>query len=239
MVEVVFLGLNSCGERVYNWLVDRDDADVLALVTEKSQLEIVPRLQPSLLVASGFRHIVPPDILECPSLGSVNLHPSYLPYNRGANTNVWSIIEEEPAGVSLHYMTAEIDQGPIIARRELSVHPNDTGRSLYDRLESALVELFRDNWSAVRDGTADTIPQSHEAGTSHTTDEFSELFEIDLDERVSAGNFIDRLRALTYPPYDNAFFEIDGHRYYVDISITPEDETGDETIHWNVPSYDS
>lgn len=224
MVDVVFLGLNDTGERVYDFLTDRDDADVLALLTEPDQLDLVGRLEPDLLVSAGFRHVVPGDVLAVPSLGAVNLHNSYLPYNRGANANVWSILDDHPAGVSVHYMTEALDAGPIIDRRRVPVRPDDDARDLYERLERAHVEQFRDVWPSVRDGTAETVEQDPDGGTHHSKRDFTDLWPIDRDETTTAGAFLDRLRALTFPPYKNAYFEEDGERYYVEVSVTPASE---------------
>lgn len=239
MVDVVFLGVNRFGNELYDWLCSREDADVLALLTEAEQLSTVERLDPDLLVSAGFRHIVPAEVLDVPELGAVNLHPSYLPYNRGASPNVWSIIEGTPAGVSVHYMTPDVDQGPIIGRREVPKYPDDDGKSLYRRLEEAQIALFKEVWPQIRDGTADTERQSSDEGTFHYISDFEELFELDRSEQVTVGEFIDRLRALTFEPYDNAYFTEDGQKYYVELSITPAEETDDsETIHPNIPTYD-
>lgn len=238
MVDVVFLGLNDIGERIYQWLVDRDDARVLALLTEANQLSVVVDLEPDLLIAGGFRHIVPKDVIEVPELGAVNIHKAYLPYNRGANPNVWSILEDAPAGVSIHYMTPEVDQGPIIDRRTVPVYSDDNGRTLYDRLERAQFDQFVDVWPDIRDGSPHTISQSPEEGTHHYKREFVDLWEVSRDETVTIGTFIDRLRALTFPPYHNAYFEEDGERYYLELQVTHEDELGESTeATKNVPTY--
>lgn len=240
-IEVVFLGINDVGEQVYEWLLDREDADVVALVTTESQLDLVQRLQPDLIVSAGFRYIVPEEVLDVPDLGAVNLHKSFLPYNRGANPNVWSIIEDAPAGVSIHYMTADIDAGPIVDRQQVTVQPDDTARDLYERLEREQIDQFEAVWPSIRDGTAETIKQAEEDGTYHYKQDFVDLWEIDHEETVEAGSFLDRLRALTFPPYRNAYFEVDGRRYYVEVSITPEDAddaTGDDVAAKNVPEYD-
>jgi methionyl-tRNA formyltransferase len=221
MVDIVFLGINETGERVYDYLTDRDDANVLAILTEAEQLDVVTRLEPDLIVSAGFRHIVPDDILAVPDLGAVNLHNSYLPYNRGANANVWSILDDHPAGVSMHYMTAETDAGPIIDRREVSIRPDDDARTLYERLEDAHVEQFAAHWPAIRDDTAGTVEQDPDGGTHHYKCEFTDLWRLDRDETTTVGRLLDRLRALTFPPYKNAYFEADGERYYVEVTITP------------------
>lgn len=239
MVDVVFFGLNRFGEKIYNWLLDRDDANVMALITHQSQYQSVRKLDPELIISAGFRSIIPDKILNLPELGAVNLHPSYLPYNRGANPNVWSIIEDSPAGVSIHYMTPDVDKGPMIARKKVPIFPDDDGKSLYRRLEQEQVKLFRDNWREIRDGSATTKSQENRDGSFHYKHEFQELFELDLQEEATLEEFIDRLRALTFPPYNNAYFVKNGEKYFVEINITPESETeSTDGIHFNIPVYD-
>jgi len=235
-IDAVFLGLNDVGERIYEWLVDREDVHVLALLTHEDQLDLVHEVEPDLIVSAGFRHIVPESVLEVPPLGAANLHKAHLPYNRGANPNVWSIVEENPAGVSIHYMTPDVDDGPLIDRREVPVYPDDTGRTLYDRLEETQFEQFKDVWPAIRDDEVDPIDVESEEDTYHYKEDFVDLWKLDRDETVRVGDFLDRLRALTFPPYRNAYFEEDGERYYVEVNITTE-EIGTEPGK-NVPRYD-
>ena len=86
--EVIFLGVNDAGMRVYEWLCDRAGVFVRSLLTTEDQLRVVEEAEPDYLVSCGYRHIVPESVLEVPTEGCLNLHPSYLPYNRGANANV-------------------------------------------------------------------------------------------------------------------------------------------------------
>ena len=79
-MEAVFLGLNDAGEQIYNWLNQRKDVDVKALLTEKDQLDLIEALQPEIVISAGFEHKVPEDIIEVPDKGVVNVHPSFLPY---------------------------------------------------------------------------------------------------------------------------------------------------------------
>jgi methionyl-tRNA formyltransferase len=236
MVNVGFLGTNDVGEKLYDWLEERDDATIVAHIEKRDELETLQNREVDLIVSAGFRHIVPEKYLEIPDLGAVNIHKSYLPYNRGANPNVWSIVNDNPAGVSIHYMTADIDAGPIIDRRKVAVDPDDNGRDLYERLERTQVQQFKDVWPEIRDGTADTIEQDPDEGTYHRKSDFISLWEIDLEETVETGEFIDRLRALTFPPYNNAYFLRDGEKYYIDIEITHEDES-EQSVSRNLPTY--
>jgi len=237
MADIVFLGSNDVGDMVYDWLIDETDDDVRALLTEREQLDVIERLKPDYVISAGFRYLVPEEILAVPEAGAVNLHLSYLPYNRGMNPNVWGILEERPAGTTIHHMTPEFDTGSIIDRRRVDVYPDDTGKTLYDRLCRTQIEQFKTVWPRLRDGDIDPIPQDSDEGTYHRQEEFIDLWKIDRDEQVRAGDLIDRLRALTFPPFKNAYFEADGERYYLELDITPESEHSDETAD-NIPAYE-
>lgn len=235
-MEVVFLGINDIGRRVYEWLCDRDGVTISALVTTKSQLDLVPTLEPDILVSVGYDHLVPADILEIPPDGCVNMHPSYLPFNRGKSPNVWSIVEGTPAGVTIHYMDEEFDTGDIIAQRTVETDFSDSGKDLHRRLETTQFDLFTDVWPDIESGTVDVTPQSDEQGTFHTTQDFLDLCKLDPDETTTVREFLNRLRALTFPPFDNAQIEVNGETYYVEVDITKE-ERDDEPDDSQLSSY--
>lgn len=221
-IEVVFLGVNDAGMRVYEWLCDRDNVFVNSLLTTKDQLRNIKSIQPEYIVSCGYRHIVPKEILNVPSEGCLNLHPSFLPFNRGANPNVWSIVEETPAGVTLHYMDEGIDTGEILAQKRVEKNFSDTGKTLHKRLEDGQVDLFKQAWPDMVAGDLTKQEQKEAAGTYHRTDDFEELCKLNPDEKVRTKDILDRLRALTYPPYDNARMEVDGDVYYIEIDIDKE-----------------
>lgn len=218
--EVVFLGINDAGMRIYEWLCDREEVFVHSLLTTKDQLQVIKNIEPDYVVSYGYRHIVPEDVLNVPEEGCLNLHPAYLPYNRGANPNVWSIVKGTSAGVTLHWMDPDLDTGDIIARQKIEVDFSENGKELYERLEDAQIALFQEIWLDVVAGEIDEIEQSEDAGTYHRTSDFEELSELDPDEEIQVKDFLDRLRALTFPPYDNAKIEVDGETYYVEIEIS-------------------
>lgn len=134
----------------------------------------------------------------------INLHYSYLPFNRGANPNVWPIVEGTPAGVSLHYINEGADTGDIIAQQEVPVDPTDTGGSLYRKLEFAACCLFQDTWPLIVNKTATYTKQG--AGTSHLRSDYRQLDEIDLDAPTTARQVINHVRAKTFAPFPGAYF---------------------------------
>lgn len=219
-VEVIFLGINDAGMRIYDWLCDQDNIFMHSILTTKDQLRIIKNVEPDYIVSCGYQHIVPESVLTIPTKGCLNLHPAYLPYNRGANPNVWSIIEGTPAGVTLHYMDPGIDTGDIVARRKVETAFSDSGKDLHKRLEDAQLELFQDVWSDILSDNISVVEQDENQGTYHQTSEFETLCELNPDEEVRVKEFLDRLRALSFPPYNNAKIEIDDETYYVEVDIT-------------------
>lgn len=223
-MDVVFLGTNNVGREIYRWLCERETVDVRALLTTGEQLDLVRTIEPEMVVAVGYRHIVPPEILSIPDGGCINVHPGLLPYARGFNPNVWSIVEDLPAGVTIHYMDEGIDTGEIVSRKRVPVSFDDSGRDLYERLETACYELFVETWPALEAGRVETIKQDDRHATYHERSDFEELCELDPEAEYTTKELLDRLRALTFPPFGNASIEVDGERYVVEVEITREDE---------------
>ncbi|QKQ98776.1 formyl transferase [Candidatus Nanohaloarchaea archaeon] len=222
-MDAVFLGINDAGEEIYSWLNQREDIDVKALLTEKEQLDLIKELEPEIVISAGFEHKVPEEIIEVPEKGIVNVHPSFLPHNRGSYPYIWPIMDKTPAGVSIHYMTDGIDEGPIIDQMEVPVKPDDTAKDLYERLKAESVLLFKESWPEIKKGVKGRT-QDLDVGQVHYMDEMDDIVEIDRDEKVRAGELIDRLRALTFPPHRNAFFTEKGEKYFIEVEITPESE---------------
>jgi methionyl-tRNA formyltransferase len=218
-MDTVFLGVNNFGWEIYEWLCDRNSVTVRALITEPDQLELVHQIQPDVIVASGFGEIVPESVLEIPDRGAINVHPGYLPHTRGYNPNVWSIVEKHPAGVSIHLMESEVDAGDIIARREVEESFDDNGKTLYKKIEAAAVDLFVDTWPDIEDDTFDTISQDDSKAMSHQKQDFRDLCELDPEAEYRVKDLLDILRALTYPPFDNAYVELEDEKYYLEIDI--------------------
>ncbi len=115
------------------------------------------------IVSYGYRHILKGDILK---QKIINLHTSYLPWNKGADPNFWSFFDATPKGVTIHWLDAGIDTGDIIAQRATPMADNETLASSYAKLQADMVLLFAEAWPSIRDGTAPRTPQMF-AGSHH------------------------------------------------------------------------
>ncbi len=102
-----------------------------------------------LYISFGYRKIIPKKILQRTKRPIINLHLSFLPYNRGAHPNFWSFIEGTPSGVSIHEIDSGIDTGPIIFQKKIKFdYKNNkkiTFKSTYNRLFKEAESLFAKN----------------------------------------------------------------------------------------------
>lgn len=196
------------------------EGDKLKESTIVNQIE---KLNPDLFISVYFGYILSPELLEIPPRGAINLHPAYLPYNKGANPNVWSIIDETPAGATIHYMDEGVDTGSIIARKRVDSDYSDTGKTLYEKLETASIKLFKETWISIKKENFSIIKPKEE-GTMHYVKDLTSLDMIDLDKKYKALDLINILRARTFPPFKSAFFLIGGKKYYIEVKIIKEDE---------------
>ena len=53
--------------------------------------------------------------------GIVNFHPSYLPFGRGKDPYFWSIVNDEPFGISCHFIDKKIDSGSLIVQKKIGL----------------------------------------------------------------------------------------------------------------------
>jgi len=73
----------------------------------------------------------------------VNLHISYLPWNRGADPNLWSFLEKTPSGVTIHQIDQGIDTGPIYAQAQIDQNlKTGTLATSYEKLVDEIGKLF-------------------------------------------------------------------------------------------------
>lgn len=118
-------------------------------------------------ISYGYRHIIKPDILNYLKKRIINLHISYLPWNRGADPNLWSFLENTPNGVTIHVMDKGIDTGDIIVQKKINFSENEnTLATTYKRLQKEILILFEKQWPIIIKGFFETQKQPI-GGTFH------------------------------------------------------------------------
>lgn len=90
---------------------------------------------PDLIVLAGFMRVLDAAVLAPWAGRIINVHPSLLPRYRGLHTHRRVLqAGDRVHGASVHFVTAELDGGPVIAQTEIAVEPGDTPERLAQRL---------------------------------------------------------------------------------------------------------
>ncbi len=180
--------------------------------------EIIAPLEPHYLVSVYFDYLLDDRFLDLPSIEPVNLHPGYLPYNKGFYYYVWAVLDGTPAGVSIHRMEADADAGDLISQARVLVAPDDTGEVIYRKHEEEAIRLFRGTWPALAEQSHKHIRQLH-GGTRKKIKETVALTRIDPHEQVAVIDLINRLRVLTFPDRVGCTIELDGKTYALSLKL--------------------
>lgn len=169
-------------------------------------LGIVRELAPELIVVAAYGKLLPEDILNTPSYGSINVHSSLLPKYRGAAPINWAILNgERVTGVSIMYMAKELDAGDVILCRETPIDPDEDAQALTARLALLGADALAEAVEQLKNGTAQRTAQDHSAFT------YAPMLDRSLspmDFTRSAQQLHDQVRGLI--PWPCASMTLDG-----------------------------
>ncbi len=181
---ILFLGPPD--SPVLAWL--RAQGEAVRQTADLLTPEILEECAGAFLVSHGYRHILRKPVLDRFPGRAINLHISYLPWNRGADPNLWSFLEDTPKGVTIHHLDPGVDTGDILVQRSLEFDSTvETLATSYARLQSAMLDLFKQHWSGIKNGMIPRRPQTG-AGSAHRLKDkaaFAQLLANGWDTPVS------------------------------------------------------
>jgi len=129
-------------------------------------IKLLANLKPDLIISSGFPKIFCKEILQIPSLGCINTHPSLLPKYRGMAPDFWAIINgDKETGLTVHFLDEGVDSGDIISQGKVEISSTDTGFTLEEKLGELASELFKKWFPLVKEGNVPRIKQNNEGAT--------------------------------------------------------------------------
>jgi len=94
-------------------------------------IEAIDGFRPDLVVLAGFMRILTPAFVRHYSGRLLNIHPSLLPKHKGLNTHQRALDAQDPEhGCSVHFVSEELDGGPLVIQAVVPVEPGDTAETL-------------------------------------------------------------------------------------------------------------
>jgi methionyl-tRNA formyltransferase len=104
---------------------------------------LLSELQPDLVVL-GTSRILKPPVIDIARRGVLNAHPGLLPAYRGVDVIAWAVLNDDPLGVTVHWVDSGIDTGPSVAQQGFEVRPGDTLSTLQARADALAGQLMAD-----------------------------------------------------------------------------------------------
>lgn len=135
-------------------LVAAQNADILTQVIEhkdfssrnefeQALIAAIDRHRPDLVVLAGFMRVLSPDFVRHYHERLINIHPSLLPRFPGLNTHTRAIeAGDREHGATVHFVTPEVDSGPVIIQARVPVHAGDTPDILAARVLEKEHEIY-------------------------------------------------------------------------------------------------
>jgi methionyl-tRNA formyltransferase len=164
-------------------------------------VEAVGATSPDFLLSFQAGQILRRALLSVPAFGAWNLHFGSLPRYRGVAPIAWALLNgERSTGATLHRIDPGVDSGAIVATADVPIERDDTGRSLYDKVTDAGIQLFREWWPRLRSGAVETRRQES-ADVLYYNRHSIDFSRRELDWRNDCERIANQARALIFPPF--------------------------------------
>lgn len=184
-MKILFLTNNPITIPLSDWLNERESVFILyGKLTEYT----INNIKPDFVVSYNYKHIIGEEVIGLMPDKIINLHTSYLPFNRGFDPNLWSIIEDSLKGVTIHRIDKGIDTGDILFQRKVDFNDDTTLKGSYNILHKEIQQMFKDTWEKVKEGKVFSLKQSKNTGSFHLKKELAEMKKT-LDWNITMKQF--------------------------------------------------
>lgn len=145
----------------------------------------IKEINPDVIAVVAYGKLLPPEVLDIPKYGCINVHGSLLPKYRGAAPIQWTVLNgDEYGGVTTMYMGEGLDTGDMILTYKTRVGENETSGELFDRLAVEGGKLLLDTLELLEKGQAPRIPQN-ESEATHAPMLSRESCQVDFEKTAS------------------------------------------------------
>lgn len=167
-MNILFLSNNEISNTLYLWLKDLEEN--VFLFTKKLSKKVLDEYKPDFIISYNYKYIIKEELLLMFPNKFINLHISYLPWNRGAHPNIWSFLHDTPKGVSIHFIDKGIDTGDIICQKEVIMETNETLLTSYNKLNNEIQHIFIENWDKIKNNKIEIKKQVEKGSTNYLSD---------------------------------------------------------------------
>ncbi len=132
-------------------------------INADSAVQEIAGLHPDLIILVAYGQILSSKILQLPTQGCLNIHPSLLPKYKGPAPINWVLIKgEQETGVTFLFMNERIDAGDIILQKRIKILPEENFEQLSIRLAIESANLLEEVLLTIERGEYERFPQPKE-----------------------------------------------------------------------------
>jgi len=135
-------------------------------LNSRESANTIQQYETDLIVFTGGG-LIRQELLESTRIGILNCHWGILPEYRGMDTTIWAEWEQQPTGLSLHFMDYGVDTGPIISTYPVARGPEESFEAFHGRLEAMSAEKIVSTARLICQGTVDPVPQKVTQGKQY------------------------------------------------------------------------
>ena len=137
----------------------------------------IKAITPELIISYNYNYLISQECIDAAGERIINMHISFLPWNRGFSPNIWSFIDNTPKGVTIHMLSEGLDEGDILFQKKVEFAPEvETFQTTYNKLNSIITQLFKDNWDKILSGEYTKLRKKQPIGGSfHCIEDLRQL----------------------------------------------------------------
>lgn len=133
---------------LYEWLIQKKYK--VYIYSRKVSEEQIENMKLDFIISYNYNYLIDKSCIKIMNGNIINLHISYLPWNRGFSPNFWSFIDDTPKGITIHYINEQLDKGNILVQKEYFFdEEKETFKSTYEILNNEIKDLFYKNWGRI------------------------------------------------------------------------------------------
>lgn len=227
--------LNNCGDKIVRlYLHDDNNLKYGDEIVEKSKcknifrakelkdpkhLDSFKKEKADFIITVYWAYLLKPEIFNSVK-DTVNFHPAFLPINRGWYPHVHSLIDNTKSGVTLHRIDEGADTGPIWVQKEIKISKYHTAKDHYDRLQSEIINLFKNNWDGIKNDSIKPFSQDNSKAIYRKKSSIKNLDNIDLNKSYIAKDLIALLRARSFGELGFANYISGGEKVFLNLRLS-------------------
>ena len=235
-MKIAILGSRDISVKILEWIIKQNNCEIVGVVapTYKTwwndklketaikwgintfdDIQDVIDLKPDLIFSINYWKLITEEHINAMNGQIINLHHSYRLNYRGRYMCSWAIVNgEKYHGTTLHYITPELDDGPIIESFKCKVEEHDTAETLFERVERLAFVMFVETYHKIINGEITEFLEPEPNPHYYDIDSNKNL-EIEYPQPLE--KIYDWVRAWSFKDRPGPYFTHNGKRIYLKL----------------------